>query len=87
MPIGSIFARFRRLVHDLSAELGKQIDLATAGEETELDKSILDQLGEPVSYTHLDVYKRQEGVRRQLPLRRAIRRLAELRRSRRWAVS
>jgi two-component system chemotaxis sensor kinase CheA len=48
MPIGSIFARFRRLVHDLSAELGKQIDLATAGEETELDKSILDQLGEPL---------------------------------------
>lgn len=48
MPIGSIFGRFRRLVHDLSAELGKQIDLVTSGEETELDKSILDQLGEPL---------------------------------------
>jgi two-component system chemotaxis sensor kinase CheA len=35
-------------VHDLSAELGKQIDLVTGGEETELDKSILDQLGEPL---------------------------------------
>jgi two-component system, chemotaxis family, sensor kinase CheA len=48
MPIGTIFGRFRRLVHDLSAELGKQIDLVTSGEETELDKSILDQLGEPL---------------------------------------
>lgn len=48
MPIGTIFGRFRRLVHDLSAELGKQIDLVTGGEETELDKSILDQLGEPL---------------------------------------
>jgi two-component system chemotaxis sensor kinase CheA len=48
MPIGTIFGRFRRLVHDLSAELGKQIDLVTSGEETEIDKSILDQLGEPL---------------------------------------
>ncbi len=48
MPIGSIFGRFRRLVHDLSAELGKEIDLVTEGEETELDKSVLDQLGEPL---------------------------------------
>jgi two-component system chemotaxis sensor kinase CheA len=48
MPIGTLFGRFRRLVHDLSAELGKQIDLVTNGEETELDKSILDQLGEPL---------------------------------------
>jgi two-component system chemotaxis sensor kinase CheA len=48
MPIGTIFGRFRRLVHDLSAELGKHIDLVTNGEETEMDKSILDQLGEPL---------------------------------------
>jgi two-component system chemotaxis sensor kinase CheA len=48
MPIGTIFGRFRRLVHDLSAELGKEIDLITEGAETELDKSILDQLGEPL---------------------------------------
>lgn len=48
LPIGTIFGRFRRLVHDLSAELGKEVDLVTEGEETELDKSILDQLGEPL---------------------------------------
>jgi two-component system chemotaxis sensor kinase CheA len=48
MPIGTIFGRFRRLVHDLSLQLGKEIDLITEGEETELDKSILDALGEPL---------------------------------------
>ena len=48
LPIGTLFGRFRRLVHDLSAELGKQVDLVTEGAETELDKSILDQLGEPL---------------------------------------
>jgi two-component system chemotaxis sensor kinase CheA len=48
MPIGTIFARFRRLVHDLSMQLGKEIELVTEGEETELDKSILDALGEPL---------------------------------------
>lgn len=48
MSIGSIFGRFRRLVRDLSRELGKEIDLVTEGEETELDKSILDQLAEPL---------------------------------------
>jgi len=48
LPIGSLFGRFRRLVHDLSAELGKEVDLVTEGEETELDKSILDQLGDPL---------------------------------------
>ncbi|WP_321472962.1 chemotaxis protein CheA [uncultured Paludibaculum sp.] len=48
LPIGTLFGRFRRLVHDLSAELGKEVDLVTEGAETELDKSILDQLGEPL---------------------------------------
>jgi len=48
LPIGTIFGRYRRLVHDLSAELGKEVDLVTEGADTELDKSILDQLGEPL---------------------------------------
>jgi two-component system, chemotaxis family, sensor kinase CheA len=48
MPIGATFSRFKRLVHDLSAELGKEIDLVTEGEETELDKTVLDQLGDPL---------------------------------------
>lgn len=48
LPIGTLFSRFRRMVHDLSLELGKEIDLITEGAETEIDKSILDQLGEPL---------------------------------------
>lgn len=48
LPVDTLFGRFRRLVHDLSAELGKEADLVTEGGETELDKSILDQLGEPL---------------------------------------
>lgn len=48
MPIGATFSRFKRLVHDLSKELGKDIDLALEGEETELDKTVLDQLGDPL---------------------------------------
>lgn len=47
-PIGSTFGRFKRLVRDLSAELGREVELVTAGEETELDKNMLDQLGEPL---------------------------------------
>jgi len=48
MPIGTTFARFKRLVHDLSGELAKEIDLVTSGEETELDKTVLDRLGDPL---------------------------------------
>lgn len=48
MPIGATFNRFKRLVHDLSAELGKEISLITEGAETELDKSVLDKLGDPL---------------------------------------
>jgi two-component system chemotaxis sensor kinase CheA len=48
MPIGATFSRFKRLVHDLSGELGKEIDLVTEGGETELDKTVLDQLGDPL---------------------------------------
>jgi two-component system chemotaxis sensor kinase CheA len=45
-PIGSTFSVYRRLVRDLSAETGKEIDLVTSGEETELDKTVLDRLGD-----------------------------------------
>ncbi len=48
LPIGTSFARFRRLVRDLSAELGKEIALETAGAETELDKNVIDQLADPL---------------------------------------
>jgi two-component system chemotaxis sensor kinase CheA len=48
MPIGTTFNRFKRLVHDLSGELHKEIELITEGAETELDKTVLDQLGDPL---------------------------------------
>lgn len=48
VPIGSTFSRFKRLVRDLSAELGKEIRLVTEGEETELDKNVIERLGDPL---------------------------------------
>lgn len=48
LPIGTLFGRFQRLVYSLASELGKEADLVTEGAETEMDKSILDQLGEPL---------------------------------------
>ena len=46
MPIGSTFNRFRRLVRDLSSELGKKIELKTSGEDTEMDKTIIERMGD-----------------------------------------
>lgn len=48
VPIGSTFSRFRRLVRDLSAELGKNVSLVTAGADTELDKGIIEKLSDPL---------------------------------------
>lgn len=48
LPIGTTFSRFRRLVRDLSSELGKQIELTADGGETELDKTVIEQLGDPL---------------------------------------
>jgi len=48
LPIGTTFGRFRRLVHDLSDELGKDIALRTEGAETELDKTVIERLGDPL---------------------------------------
>lgn len=48
VPIGSLFGRFRRLVHDLAHELGKPVELVTSGEETELDKTVIDRLADPL---------------------------------------
>lgn len=48
LPIGSTFGRFKRLVRDLSNELGKKITLETEGAETELDKVVLDNLADPL---------------------------------------
>jgi two-component system chemotaxis sensor kinase CheA len=48
LPIGSTFSKFRRLVRDLSHELGKEIEMTTSGEETELDKTVIEKLGDPL---------------------------------------
>ncbi|MBB5044955.1 chemotaxis protein CheA [Shinella fusca] len=48
MPVASLFSRFRRLVHDLSRETGKEIELVTEGESTEVDKTVIDRLADPL---------------------------------------
>jgi two-component system chemotaxis sensor kinase CheA len=48
LPIGTTFGRFKRLVRDLSGELGKEIELATEGAETELDKTVIEKLNDPL---------------------------------------
>ena len=48
LPVGKVFSKFPRMVRDLSRELGKNIDLIISGEETELDKSIVEEIGDPL---------------------------------------
>jgi two-component system, chemotaxis family, sensor kinase CheA len=51
MPISYVFSRFPRLVRDLASQLGKQVELTTQGENTELDKGLIEKIGDPL--THL----------------------------------
>ncbi|CAD0323382.1 chemotaxis protein CheA [Xanthomonas sp. WHRI 8391] len=51
VKIGGTFGRFQRVVHDVARELGKDIALVVAGEDTELDKSVVEKIGDPL--THL----------------------------------
>jgi len=48
LPIGKVFNKFPRMIRDLSRELNKKIDLELAGEDTELDKSIVEEIGDPL---------------------------------------
>jgi len=48
LPIGSTFSKFKRLVRDLSQELGKEIEMETFGAETELDKTVIEKLNDPL---------------------------------------
>jgi len=48
LPIGTTFSRFRRVVRDLSADLGKEIELQTTGAEVELDKTMIERLADPL---------------------------------------
>lgn len=48
VPVTQLFGRFRRLVHDLAIETGKSIELVTEGETTEVDKSVVERLADPL---------------------------------------
>jgi len=51
VAVGQLFHRFERIVRDLAKDRGKEIRLEISGEETELDKKVIDELGEP-PYPH-----------------------------------
>nr|MBF0223494.1 chemotaxis protein CheW [Desulfobulbaceae bacterium] len=65
-PIGNVFNKFKRIVRDLSKGLGKKIDLMIEGEEVELDKTIIESIGDPL--THLVRNSVDHGV--ELPVDR-----------------
>jgi two-component system chemotaxis sensor kinase CheA len=50
LPLGSLFSRFNRLIHDLAEKTGKQLRLVTEGDETEVDRGILEMLGDPLTH-------------------------------------
>ncbi|MDP2824831.1 MAG: chemotaxis protein CheW [Sulfuritalea sp.] len=60
MPISVVFSRFPRVVRDLAQKLGKQIELKTTGEGTELDKSLIERISDPL--THLVRNSLDHGV-------------------------
>ncbi|UOA09797.1 chemotaxis protein CheA [Methylobacter sp. S3L5C] len=60
VQIGGTFNRFQRVVRDVSKELGKDIDLVISGAETELDKTVVDKIGDPL--THLVRNSMDHGI-------------------------
>lgn len=62
LPIGTTFAKFKRLVRDLSSELGKDINFNMEGEDTELDKTVIDKLSDPL--VHLIRNSIDHGIER-----------------------
>ncbi|MDR3750024.1 MAG: chemotaxis protein CheA [Terracidiphilus sp.] len=50
LPVRATFEKFRRLVHDLARELGKEVELTIEGADTELDKTVIDQLSDPLMH-------------------------------------
>ncbi len=66
-PIGSVFGKFPRIVRDLSSKLGKQCDLVIEGKEVEVDKTIIEAIGDPM--THLIRNSVDHGV--EMPAKRA----------------
>ncbi|MGE5492043.1 MAG: chemotaxis protein CheW [Actinomycetota bacterium] len=66
LPISFVFSRFPRVVRDLSAKLGKQVELKTSGETTELDKGLIERIADPL--THLIRNSLDHGI--ELPEQR-----------------
>jgi len=50
VPVGQVFNRFPRMVRDLAKELGKELNLTIEGEETELDRTVIDEIGDPIMH-------------------------------------
>jgi two-component system chemotaxis sensor kinase CheA len=50
VPIGTTFSRFQRVVRDVSADLGKEVNLVISGGETEVDKALVEQIGDPLMH-------------------------------------
>lgn len=48
LPINFVFSRVPRLIHDLSSKLGKKVELVITGEQTELDKTVMEKIGDPM---------------------------------------
>ena len=48
LPVSSVFSRFPRIVHDVSGKLGKQVELLMNGEQTEIDKTVIEKIGDPL---------------------------------------
>lgn len=69
IPIGSSFSNLRRIVRDLAAEMGREVELVTEGGETELDKTIIDRLRDPL--VHLIRNAMDHGVETPVERERA----------------
>src|SRR2546428_781300 len=61
-PLGHVFHKFQRVVRDLAQELGKEVALVVEGEEVELDKAVLEAIGDPL--THLIRHGIDHGIER-----------------------
>lgn len=70
LPIEATFARYRRLVRDLATELGKEVELVTEGGDTELDKSVIDQIADPL--VHLIRNSLDHGIEPPAARRQAL---------------
>jgi two-component system chemotaxis sensor kinase CheA len=69
VPVIQLFGRFRRLIHDLARDTGKEIDLVTEGETTELDKTVIERLADPL--VHLIRNAADHGLETQAERRAA----------------